>query len=313
MKLSLSVLAVALVAARGAAASAGHMLFGLQPPGLRKGTFSREVADKVAAFRNMRPSTNHGGSSGGSKSNPPVPTNGWGTFTQILDHDNPHLGTFSQRFWYSTTYWQGPGSPVILANPGEQSGEGWNDTYLTNQRITGLFAEAVGGAIVILEHRYFGESAPFADLTVDHLRYLTIDNALRDMTYFAETFVPPFDASGRSSPATAPWVLLGGSYSGALAGWAANLAASEPEAGGPRHGTSPFWAYYATGGVVEAIGDFWQYFDMVRQGSPANCSADLAAAVGYIDSVLQHGTGAQKDALKARFMLEDLVDADFAK
>lgn len=34
------------------------------------------------------------------------------TFEQLLDHDKPELGTFSQRYWYSEQFWKGPGSPV---------------------------------------------------------------------------------------------------------------------------------------------------------------------------------------------------------
>jgi hypothetical protein len=37
-----------------------------------------------------------------------------GYFTQLLDHENPALGTFSQRYYYDTQYWAGPGSPVRL-------------------------------------------------------------------------------------------------------------------------------------------------------------------------------------------------------
>jgi hypothetical protein len=39
------------------------------------------------------------------------PTRGVGnaTFKQIIDHNNPHLGTFEQFYYYDTTYWKGPG------------------------------------------------------------------------------------------------------------------------------------------------------------------------------------------------------------
>lgn len=37
---------------------------------------------------------------------------GAATFDQPIDHSNPSLGTFKQRYWYNTTYWKGPGSPV---------------------------------------------------------------------------------------------------------------------------------------------------------------------------------------------------------
>ncbi|KAK3935105.1 peptidase S28 [Diplogelasinospora grovesii] len=228
-------------------------------------------------------------------------TNGWGTFDQLIDHSNPSLGTFAQRFWYGTEYWKGPGSPIFVVNPGEQSATNFNKSYTTLQRLPGLFAKEMGGAVVILEHRYWGESAPFdKTLTVENLQYLTLENAIKDMTYFATNFDPPFDNSGKSSPTEAPWVFSGGSYPGALAGW---LEAKDP---------GVYWAYHGTSGVVEAIGDFWQYFEPVKAATPANCSKDLETVVDYIDDILMHGSEKQKQKLKSKFMLDDLTDADFA-
>lgn len=34
------------------------------------------------------------------------------TFHQLIDHNNPDLGTFSQRYWYNDEWWNGEGSPV---------------------------------------------------------------------------------------------------------------------------------------------------------------------------------------------------------
>ncbi len=225
--------------------------------------------------------------------------NGWGTFDQLIDHANPSLGTFKQRYWYGTEYWAGPGSPIYLVTPGEQSATGFNRTWLTNSRLSGLMANKTGGAVVVLEHRYWGESSPYEQLTVKNLRHLTLDNSLKDLTHFAKTFVPPFDDSGASSADKAPWVFMGGSYPGALAGW---LAALEP-------GT--FWAYYSSSGVVEAVGDFWQYFQPVQEATPKNCSADVDAVINYIDMVLTFGSEERKQELKDKFMLGDLEDADF--
>lgn len=39
-------------------------------------------------------------------------TGGNEAFQQFIDHSNPKLGTFSQRYWWNSTYWDGPGSPV---------------------------------------------------------------------------------------------------------------------------------------------------------------------------------------------------------
>jgi hypothetical protein len=40
--------------------------------------------------------------------------NGSGTFEQYIDHNNPGLGTFAQRFWWNSEFWAGPGSPVSI-------------------------------------------------------------------------------------------------------------------------------------------------------------------------------------------------------
>jgi hypothetical protein len=226
--------------------------------------------------------------------------NGWGTFDQLISHSDPSLGTFKQRYWYGTEFWKGPGSPIYLVTPGEQSGEGFNRTWLGSARLSGLMANQTGGAVVILEHRYWGGSSPYELLTAQNLTHLTLENSLKDLTYFAKNFVPPFDTSGQSSADKAPWVFVGGSYAGALAGW---LAALEP-------GT--FWAYYGSSGVVEAIGDFWQYFVPVQEATPKNCSADVGAVVNYVDLVLSFGSKKAKQELKEKFLLGDLEDADFA-
>ncbi|KAK3316878.1 serine-type peptidase-like protein [Apodospora peruviana] len=226
--------------------------------------------------------------------------NGWGTFDQLIDHDNPKLGTFKQRYWYGTEFWKGPGSPIFLVNPGEQAATNFNKTYTTSQRLAGLFAQTMGGAVVIVEHRYWGESSPYSVLTVQNLTYLTLENSIRDMTYFARNFVPPFDTTGKSAPTEAPWVFSGGSYSGALAAWVETI---DP-------GT--LWAYHGTSGVVEAVGDFWQYFVPVQEATPANCSRDLSSVIDYIDATLVFGTPKAKRQLKDKFMLGDLTDADFA-
>ncbi|KAI1321414.1 peptidase S28 [Xylariaceae sp. FL0255] len=226
-------------------------------------------------------------------------TAGWGTFDQLLDHSNPSLGTFKQRWWYGAQFWNGSGSPIILTNPGEQAADGFNVTYTTEQRLTGLMAKEVGGAVVVLEHRYWGESSPYQSLTPENLKYLTLENSILDNTYFAKNWEAPFDKKGKSTAKDAPWVFTGGSYPGALAGW---IAATDP-------GT--YWAYYGTSGVVETISDFWQYFVPVEEATPANCTKDLNAVIDYVDSVLLHGSAKEKHALKARFNLTSLEDADF--
>lgn len=226
-----------------------------------------------------------------------VPQMGNSTFQQLIDHKNPSLGTFSQFYFYSDQYYAGPGSPVILFTPGEANVTGYTN-YLTNKRLTGLFAEAIGAAIIVLEHRYWGRSSPFTELTTENLQYLTLDNAIADLTNFARNADLPFDRWHTSAAPRAPWLLSGGSYSGALTAWTAALA------------PGTFYAYTASSAVVETIYDFWQYFEPVKAGLTKNCTADLEAVVDYIDNILVNGTAAAQTELKGMFGLAGLEHND---
>ncbi|RFU32281.1 hypothetical protein B7463_g4069, partial [Scytalidium lignicola] len=216
-------------------------------------------------------------------------------FTQLLDHDDPSKGTFQQKFWWSSEFWAGPGSPVVLFTPGEVAAEAYGG-YLTNQTITGLYAQEIKGAVVIVEHRYWGSSSPYDNLTTENLQLLTLKQAIADFVNFAKTVDLPFDTDHSSNADKAPWVFSGGSYSGALSAWTES--------------TSPgtFWAYHASSAPVEAIEDY--YFAPVQEGMPANCSKDLTLVIDYMDNILMHGTTEEQNALKAQFGLGALEHND---
>lgn len=225
---------------------------------------------------------------------------GQAVFQQLIDHSNPQLGTFPQRYWYSTEFYAGPGSPVVFMTPGEVAADGYTG-YLTNRTLTGLFAQAIGGAVVMMEHRYWGTSSPYDTLTTKNLQYLTLKNSIYDTTHFANTVKLPFDSNGTSTASKAPWVFSGGSYAGALSAWTNSVA------------PGTFWAYHASSAVVEAVDDFWTYFEPVKQGMPKNCSSDVEKVVDYVDGVLRLGTPKVKQALKEKFGLGGVVhDDDFA-
>lgn len=107
-------------------------------------------------------------------------------------------------------------------------------------------------------------------------------------------------------PGKAPWILIGGSYAGALTAWTMTRSANqfdaytEPSANIVISYSKPgvFWAGYASSAVVEAIVDFWQYFEPIRQNMPQNCSADVEAVITHVDQVFTTGTPAQISALK---------------
>ncbi|EKM56517.1 uncharacterized protein PHACADRAFT_183166 [Phanerochaete carnosa HHB-10118-sp] len=202
-------------------------------------------------------------------------------FDQLIDHTNPSLGTFKQRYWHTWEWYE----------------EG--DTgYLGNRSINGQLAQQEHGATIVLEHRYYGLSNPFSDMSDRSLKYHTIQQAIDDLEYFADNVKLPMPGGDNVGPTEAPWVLIGGSYSGALTSW---TMVNKP---------GVFRAGYASSAVVEAMVDFWQYFEPVRQNMPQNCSADVEAVIAHIDNVFTSGNQSQINHIKELFGLSELTHLD---
>lgn len=91
--------------------------------------------------------------------------------------------------------------------------------YLTNRTIGGLIAQQEGGATIVIEHRFYGLSNPYPDLSVKSFEVHTVDQAIEDFDYFAKNVKLPFPGGDQVGPDKAPWIFVGGSYSGALAAW----------------------------------------------------------------------------------------------
>jgi len=73
--------------------------------------------------------------------------------------------------------------------------------------------------VVVLEHRFYGLSNPYPDLSVKSLKYHTIQQAIDDYEYFAKNVNLPMPNGDSVTPDKAPWILVGGSYAGALVSW----------------------------------------------------------------------------------------------
>lgn len=216
-------------------------------------------------------------------------------FDQLIDHKKPALGTFKQRYYHTWEFYE-PGGPIILSTPGETPityGSGYSQ-YLTNKTLHGAMAQSTNGSVILLEHRFFGLSNPRPDLSSESLKLLTIEQSIEDLVYFAENVVLPQPNGHRLKPTQAPWILVGGSYSAALFSWAM---VDKP---------GVFFAGFASSAVVEAIHDFWQYQEPIREHMPKNCSADFQAVVAHVDSVLQGNNKAAIEKIKANFGFESL-------
>jgi len=219
-------------------------------------------------------------------------------FDQLIDHNNPSLGTFKQRYWHTYEFYEpGRGGPIILSTPGEGNADGYS-TYLTSKTINGLIAQQQNGFMIVLEHRFYGLSNPYPDLTVKSLRFHTLQQAIDDLAYFAQMVHLPMPNGDQVTPDSAAWTLIGGSYSGALSSW---TMVNKP---------GIFYAGYSSSGVVEAIVDYGRYFEPIRQKIPNNCSADVGAVIAHIDKVFTSKDETAIQAIKDSFGMGDMTHLD---
>jgi hypothetical protein len=103
---------------------------------------------------------------------------------------------------------------MVLFQAGEADA-GYYTGYLTKRTISGLYAQEMGGAVLLLERgyltrsimalrnrgadRYYGESSPYDELTPKTMQYLTFRQALADTVNFAKNVKFPFDTTGKSN------------------------------------------------------------------------------------------------------------------
>jgi hypothetical protein len=161
-------------------------------------------------------------------------------YAQLVDHNNPGDGTFSQRFYFDTTYWRNAsGAPIFYYIGGEGPLRGTPTGFVTT------LALEFGALIVALEHRWYGESLP-GDITstTDLSTTLTVQQALADLAAFQTWFT-----STILQTTSAPWLAIGGSYPGALSAWYREV---YPEM---------VVAAWSSSGVVDAVFNFTG-FDM---------------------------------------------------
>ena len=105
---------------------------------------------------------------------------------QRLDHfSQEETRTWEQRYFVNDTFFDGSG-PVFLCVGGEGS-KLTPDVVKTGTVHCGVMVELakqVSGLILAIEHRYYGESQPVADLSTANLKWLTSRQALGDIAQF---------------------------------------------------------------------------------------------------------------------------------
>nr|AVP50030.1 prolylcarboxypeptidase [Heterorhabditis bacteriophora] len=129
-------------------------------------------------------------------------------FNQKIDHFSSSNETFEQRYWHNLNYSKDK-NIIFLLIQGESVA---TDVWVKNPNITYLkLAQKFGAHVFQLEHRCFGFSRPYPDLSFPHLSTCTVDQALEDI----HTFIQAKNAYFKYS--NPKWIIFGGSYPGSLA------------------------------------------------------------------------------------------------
>lgn len=224
-----------------------------------------------------------------------VPIDFYQNETRYEPHSN---GTFNLRYWFDAQYYK-PGGPVFVLLSGETDGEG--RLPFLQKGIVHQVAKATNGIGVILEHRYYGKSFPVPDLTTKNLRFLSTEQALAEIDYFARNVKFAGIDADLTAPKT-PWIAYGGSYAGAQAAF---LRVTYPET---------FWGTISSSGVSTAIYDYWEYFEPIRQYGPPDCIKSTQVLTDVVDKILLGKNTTDKvQSLKQVFGLGNITDnRDFA-
>lgn len=87
--------------------------------------------------------------------------------------------TFDQRYINNPDFWM-PGGPIFIYVGG--GFEVYAD-YLTRGLVFDITRE-LNGHLFALEHRYYGESKPVEDTSLENLQFLNIHQAAADIAHF---------------------------------------------------------------------------------------------------------------------------------
>ncbi|XP_059468656.1 thymus-specific serine protease-like [Neocloeon triangulifer] len=206
-------------------------------------------------------------------------------FTQKVDHFNIlDDRTWSQRFFLSNTTYNAS-TPVLLVLGGEWQIE---PGHVNNGFIAEL-AERFGAFVIYLEHRFYGQSKPVPDLSLENLAFLTMDQAMEDTAFFAQSTKIQMGLDG-------PWILIGASYTGDMAAWAR---ARYPHV---------FHAAYASGAPVLAKAGYEEYFEVVNTAlliENASCPSVIEAAMNELQILIENGLA---DNITTLFNLAERID-----
>jgi len=194
-------------------------------------------------------------------------------FTQLRTHFHLPLqeaGSFQQRYWTVDDYWnQGP-MFLYICGPWQCPGVPQEHDFPLH------LARNTSGRFIVLEHRYYGKSLPYAfsSMLPQLFFYHDVEQTLADIVQFIRVMNKQMQQKQK-------WVLVGCGYSGALAAW---MRTRYPDL------VDVAWASSAT--VVPSL-EFPEYDKQVylsAMKSGQNCVDAIRRINQYSESCYESGT-----------------------
>ncbi|RUS86001.1 hypothetical protein EGW08_006213 [Elysia chlorotica] len=209
-------------------------------------------------------------------------------FIQKLDHfDTQDTRTWKQRFFQSCA----TKSKVLFVMIG---GEGTANPIWNVQGTWIEYAKNYGAVCLQLEHRYYGDSHPTLDTSLENIQYLSSEQALYDLATFIHAKKTEFGAE--------KVIIFGGSYPGSLAAW---FRIKFPYlVDGAVSTSAPLLAQVNFKGYLEVVQNSLDTF----KASGGSCNDAITAANVAIQNLLT--TQAGRSQLKAMFRLCDDIDVN---
>ena len=212
-------------------------------------------------------------------------------FDNQIDHfDEKDERTYKQRYWYNDTFFDKENGPVFLYICGE-----WTCTPPDDKMFPMLVGADHNALLMSLEHRYYGDSQPFEDWSTPNLKYLTSTQALADIASF-------IDSQNERLNRKADWIVIGGSYPGALAAWFKSQY--------PQHAVGA----WSSSGVIHAIDDFKAFdkdlYDRARLNKD-ECPQHVKEVIDHIEMEFKTEEGTERVCKTFGIDVDTLDKRDF--
>ncbi|XP_075979471.1 putative serine protease K12H4.7 [Anticarsia gemmatalis] len=195
---------------------------------------------------------------------------------QPLDHfDENENRTWYMRYFERLDYWKAEGPIYLFIN-----GEAQASDALLRTGILYELAKETNGAMYASEHRYYGKSQPFEEMSTENFAYLSSRQALADVAKLLQEIksLPQYKES--------KVVVVGGSYAGNLAAWMKLLYPDLIDAA------------IASSAPVLAKKDFYEYLESVsndfEQHGTSGCHKRIGEVFNRYDELFKTDAGIEQ-------------------